>query len=113
MHIKCDISYMLYVVNIVVVKISSTGCPHMVNKKKKTMKAPLFDIKTIIANLERGEGAVIGLEADMGNVRAEAVIAQYVWFLKHPKDPRRILLLQQCYAQYRKTKAPLGVAPSN
>jgi hypothetical protein len=92
-------------------KITYMGCSYMVNKKKTT-KAPLYDINTIIANFERGEGAVIGLEADMGNARAEAVIAQYVWYLKHPKDPRRVLLLQQCYAQYRKKKEPIGVESS-
>jgi hypothetical protein len=79
----------------------------MTVKKKKSKKANPYSLSQVLTNLEGGEGGIIGLHADMGNEKAEAVIAQYVWYIKHPKDPQRISLLETCYAQYKKAESAI------
>lgn len=75
----------------------------MAKLKRVKRKQYPYKVDQIIENLENGEFYKIGVLTTMGNEKAEAVVAQYTWFLKHPKDPRRIELLEMCYAKYRKS----------
>lgn len=82
--------------------------------KMKKRKEPAITLEQVLKNMEQ-EAMVIGLKADMGDPLAQAVIAQYVHYLHHSRDPERIRLLRECYADYEKAnrKANLKLIPSD
>jgi len=77
-------------------------------KQRNKPKQPSISLSEVLDRLYAGEAKIIGQDAEKGSKKAQAVIAQYVWYLRHPKDLERQRLLCWCYERYRKSKVLEG-----
>lgn len=67
-------------------------------------RQPSITINELLERFQSGEALEIGAGAQKGNKKAQAIIAQYVWYLQFPSDPERSRLLRVCYESYKKSK---------
>ncbi|MNV57772.1 hypothetical protein D3C71_1501200 [compost metagenome] len=72
-------------------------------KKIKRANESRSAIKIVLKAFSEGNAIEIGREATNGNEKAEAVIAQYVHYLKFPGDKEREKLLCICFDSYEKS----------